>query len=523
MRMNVNVLARRAGCLLISAAWASAGVAAPVSPDQNIFTGLGETQWRLRNTTGTSTGEPFTGSCGGAPGLGIRDANSANGAGDAYDDAWMIFVEGNHFIAPDPVDLTGTTYTAGPAPMSGLNVTVQYHFFTDRQLARIVAVLANPTGAPITTTLEVPVNFGSDGGTVIRGTSSGDQAFTVDDRWVVTSDAGPWDPVNTTVFYGPGNPPVMPDFVTNTVFGCAGTQGAGAGFNASITVPPGQQRALMFFAGLGDIEGQGNTIDEALANAPLLFDDTAALNGLGLLEGLPVATGEILNWEFTPPVPQDFGDAPAPYPTTLAANGARHAVTGNGPALGAVAPDAESNGLPSALADGDDSSNIDDEDAVYGFVATVGDRTGITVVDVSRAPGYLDAWIDFNGDGDWDDPGEQIAVSAFLSVGRNTLMFDIPAGTTLNTWFFGRFRISSSGGLATTGAAADGEVEDHRLYGSQQPPAAPPGDSNTTGAGGTTTVVRRSSGAGAIPFAMLAAFGLAALWRRRAGAGNPAR
>ena len=53
----------------------------------------------------------------------------------------------------------------------------------------------------------------------------------------------------------------------------------------------------------------------------------------------------------------DFGDAPAPYPTTLAEDGPRHEAIG--PTLGA-ARDAEPDGQPTAAADGDGA----DEDGV---------------------------------------------------------------------------------------------------------------------------------------------------------------
>ena len=49
----------------------------------------------------------------------------------------------------------------------------------------------------------------------------------------------------------------------------------------------------------------------------------------------------------------DFGDAPAPFPTTLADNGARHTI----PSmvwLGANSADDDSDGVPDAQAQGDD-------------------------------------------------------------------------------------------------------------------------------------------------------------------------
>ena len=76
----------------------------------------------------------------------------------------------------------------------------------------------------------------------------------------------------------------------------------------------------------------------------------------------------------------------------------------------------------------------------------------------------LDAWIDFNRDGDWLDPGEHIFTNYDLGLGKGerVLPFTIPAGASIGD-SFARFRVSTAGGLAPTGMANDGEVEDHRV------------------------------------------------------------
>ncbi len=156
----------------------------------------------------------------------------------------------------------------------------------------------------------------------------------------------------------------------------------------------------------------------------------------------------------------DFGDAPDPtYATLLSSDGARHAL--GGPYLGATV-DAEADGLPTAGAAGDDDSATDDEDGVtFAGALMPGEQVLLTVV-ASQA-GILDAWVDFNNDGDWADPGEQVFLSQALSAGANDLEFAVPGDATLTVSTFARFRISSAGGLAPTGAAADGEVEDYKI------------------------------------------------------------
>ena len=154
----------------------------------------------------------------------------------------------------------------------------------------------------------------------------------------------------------------------------------------------------------------------------------------------------------------DFGDAPAPYATTLGDNGARHVTIG--PTLGSTR-DWEIDGSPSTAADADDTTGSpDDEDGVVFKSELIPGR--IASVDViTSAAGILNAWVDFNDDGDWADLGEQIFIDEALSAGLNNRSFAVPADAVLCPQTFARFRFSSVGGLSYDGAAPDGEVEDY--------------------------------------------------------------
>ena len=79
---------------------------------------------------------------------------------------------------------------------------------------------------------------------------------------------------------------------------------------------------------------------------------------------------------------------------------------------------------------------------------------------VASTNGFLDAWLDFNANGDWTDLGEQIFASKPLVRGTNLLQFNIPASAATGTTV-SRFRFSTVGGLLFSGGAPDGEVEDH--------------------------------------------------------------
>ncbi len=154
----------------------------------------------------------------------------------------------------------------------------------------------------------------------------------------------------------------------------------------------------------------------------------------------------------------DFGDAPVPtYPTLLINNGARHGI---GPLFMGNLIDGELNGQPNANATGDDINNTDDEDGVIFTSALKPGQNATIVVTASQGGGYLNAWADFNGDGDWNENNEQIFTNTLLAAGINNLAFNIPANAALGKTYL-RFRLSTVVNLSYVGAAPDGEVEDY--------------------------------------------------------------
>ncbi len=180
---------------------------------------------------------------------------------------------------------------------------------------------------------------------------------------------------------------------------------------------------------------------------------------------------------------QDWGDAPdRPYPT-LAPLGATHLITSQGPWLGALI-DAEPDGQPSSLANGDDLAGLADEDGVIFTTPLLPGQTACVDVTAASPTGgqvFLDGWIDYNSDGIWlMGLPEQIFASQALSPGLNSgLCFAVPAGA-FSGFTYARFRLSSlATGLPPSGPAPDGEVEDYRVYVEaikwSQPPVLNPG------------------------------------------------
>ncbi|MBM4001407.1 MAG: tandem-95 repeat protein [Planctomycetes bacterium] len=105
--------------------------------------------------------------------------------------------------------------------------------------------------------------------------------------------------------------------------------------------------------------------------------------------------------------------------------------------------------------DGDDEDGIRFDGAFNAYLDT-------PIVVTASSPGLLDAWVDFNRDGDWNDPGEKVFNSTAVVTGANVLFTRTPStavpGPTLS-----RFRLSSLGGLAPSGLAEAGEVEDYLI------------------------------------------------------------
>ncbi len=173
----------------------------------------------------------------------------------------------------------------------------------------------------------------------------------------------------------------------------------------------------------------------------------------------------------------DFGDAPAIYPTQLAKDGARHAVRNGlhlGPAtVGAapgtttgVEPDVEADGQPDANALGDDLSGVDDEDGVIfnanSLIAGQNATISVIVSTGTLPSAALQGWIDFNGDGDWSDTGEQIVKNRVLAQGTHTITFPVPTNATRQATF-ARFRYGYESNLSPTGVSIAGEVEDYKV------------------------------------------------------------
>ncbi len=194
--------------------------------------------------------------------------------------------------------------------------------------------------------------------------------------------------------------------------------------------------------------------------------------------------GEVEDYEVTiVDYYRDYGDAPARYPVTRDAGGAYHVVwPKNNPYL--AFPDAETgqlvgvdwyiDGLPHDQALGDDEHWLDDENGMRLWFVSPGFKPLIQLF--AATPGYLNAWIDINQDGDWEDPGEQLASGVWIAspglywlhelTELAPLPEDMPLGETFLRLRFSsnvRYLLPYGGNPDPAGPDPNGEVEDHRV------------------------------------------------------------
>ena len=174
----------------------------------------------------------------------------------------------------------------------------------------------------------------------------------------------------------------------------------------------------------------------------------------------------------------DYGDLPDiadgttgvnDYETNEMNGGPNHKII-DGLFLGTIV-DGELDGVPDPLAVGDDTAGgSDDEDGIAIFSSAnispgASIRFPLDVVNTTLDTAYLVAWIDWNGDGDFDEGNEIVANlkdnkdGVFPSFIEVTVPNDAVQGSLLGF----RIRLSNDDNMTPYGRAGSGEVEDYLL------------------------------------------------------------
>ncbi|MBN1361256.1 MAG: hypothetical protein JW993_11715, partial [Sedimentisphaerales bacterium] len=178
----------------------------------------------------------------------------------------------------------------------------------------------------------------------------------------------------------------------------------------------------------------------------------------------------------------DYGDAPLPYAE------ASHEL--GGPYLGPLGdrPDAETGMQRDAQAAGDDNdADGDDENGLLSInlIKTAGAWSLWEIKGCfdASSDAKLGFWLDFNGDGDWDDSGELLIAFGFCGFGTGPQdwfhamgAFQLPSGAKAGTTY-ARLRVydDCDAALAPSRAGGPGEVEDYQVEIKSDGPGVPPG------------------------------------------------
>ena len=165
---------------------------------------------------------------------------------------------------------------------------------------------------------------------------------------------------------------------------------------------------------------------------------------------------------------EDFGDAPFDVATAPGYGNPIHVIDASDPLvqLGATNTAETASGNDTVLDAGDDGITIGTGTAFEGVTLQgLAESATITatITNGTADNGLLQAFFDWNADGDFDDDGEQPIVDLSAAPSDGTLTFTVtpPVGTVAGP-SFARFRWATTS-VGVQDATANGEVEDYRI------------------------------------------------------------
>ncbi|HHB78270.1 MAG TPA: hypothetical protein ENK85_03430, partial [Saprospiraceae bacterium] len=167
-------------------------------------------------------------------------------------------------------------------------------------------------------------------------------------------------------------------------------------------------------------------------------------------------------------VDYDWGDLPdvaagtaaGDYESLAANNGPRHIIDPN-IRLGSTNT-SESDALQNSNADGDTDDGLTlsgNENWVPGQTLSI----PFSATNTTGSTAQLEAWIDWNGDGDFDDAGEMVADLDDAASFPPALLITVPTNALQSQPLGFRVRISTTDNMTPLGEISNGEVEDYLI------------------------------------------------------------
>lgn len=166
----------------------------------------------------------------------------------------------------------------------------------------------------------------------------------------------------------------------------------------------------------------------------------------------------------------DFGDLPDTGPGTSSGNyktldsdnGPSHQII-SGLSIGTTVDD-ELDGQQSMAANGDAADEDGFDFSMTTFVIGNPYDFPINVTNTTGMTAYFDVWIDWNGNGNFNDPGEMIANlsdDGAGNFGQANITVNVPAGAPIGPDLGVRARLSHMDNVTPLGQVDSGEVEDY--------------------------------------------------------------
>lgn len=165
------------------------------------------------------------------------NGNINDGTNDAYDGG--LNLREFPFLPIAQTEDNDREIVIGSTSINGVEVTRKIYVPGDQSFARFLEIVTNTSSSTVNFTVNLDTNLGSDSGTVLVNTSSGDTIFNTDDNWLVTDDSdGGGDPTLLHVFAGEGG--IRPD--------AASLSSDNLNFGYNLTLAPGETQIVMHFA-----------------------------------------------------------------------------------------------------------------------------------------------------------------------------------------------------------------------------------------------------------------------------------